>query len=283
MEQLTPLLITGLLAILGTVVGNIINGYWSTQLAKKNAQSALIQKAMESPDPKVRAKSLEFLIKVNLIDDKKIQHGVNEILSSKELDLLPQFNAPNIVQTDKAGVTEMKSAKSQLVGKEKAEGNPIEQDNFLALTGFVVRSGDIIDGFTPIFSEIGTKDKLFKSKRTGKHFGGDGGSPTEIYNEGYLITGIELIRGYYFGREEVIHVQVTWHRLTPNGIDYNDKILSEKIGSGNFAEFNENTPSKVFQAKQNHFITDFSAQQSYHSDGSTFLHDMTIKEEVLPA
>ena len=283
MEQLTPLLITGLLAILGTVVGNIINGYWSTQLAKKNAQSALIQKAMESPDPKVRAKSLEFLIKVNLIDDKKIQHGVNEILSSKELDLLPQFNAPNIVQTDKAGVTEMKSAKSQLVGKEKAEGNPIEQDNFLALTGFVVRSGDIIDGFTPIFSEIGTKDKLFKSKRTGKHFGGDGGSPTEIYNEGYLITGIELIRGYYFGREEVIHVQVTWHRLTPNGIDYNDKILSEKIGSGNFAEFNENTLSKVFQAKQNHFITDFSAQQSYHSDGSTFLHDMTIKEEVLPA
>ncbi|WP_291724705.1 hypothetical protein [Bernardetia sp.] len=283
MEQITPLLITGLLAILGTVIGNIINGYWSTQLAKKNAQSALIQKAMESPDPKVRAKSLEFLIKVNLIDDKKIQYGVNEILKSKELDLLPQFNASNIVQTDKTGVTEMKSAKSQLVGKEKAEGNPIEQDNFLALTGFVVRSGDIIDGFTPIFSEIGTEDKLFKSKRTGKHFGGDGGSPTEIYKEGYLITGIELIRGYYFGREEVIHMQVTWNKLTPNGIDYNDKVISEKIGSGNFAEFNENTPSKVFQAKQNHFITDFSAQQSYHSDGSTFIHDMTIKEEILPA
>ncbi|WP_338760653.1 hypothetical protein WAF17_14000 [Bernardetia sp. ABR2-2B] len=282
MEQITPLLITGLLAILGTVIGNIINGYWSTQLAKKNAQSALIQKAMESPDPKVRAKSLEFLIKVNLIEDKKITAGVNEILNSKELDLLPQFNAPNIVQTDKVGVTEMKSAKSQLVDKEKGEGNPIEQDNFLALTGFVVRSGDIIDGFTPIFSEIGTKDKFFKSKRMGKHFGGDGGSPIEIYKEGYLITGIELIRGYYFGREEVIHLQVTWHKLTPKGIDYNDKIVSEKLGSGNFAEFNEQTPSSIFQAKANHFITDFAAQQSYHSDGSTFLHDMIIKEEVLP-
>jgi hypothetical protein len=154
MEQLTPLLITGLLAILGTVVGSIINGYWSTKLAQKNAQSLLIQKALESPDPKVRAKSLEFLIKINLIDDPKIKAGVNQILVSKELDLLPQFNAQNIIQTDKIGVTEMKSAKSQLVDKEKGEGNPIEQDNFLALTGFIVRSGDIIDGFTPIFSEI---------------------------------------------------------------------------------------------------------------------------------
>lgn len=282
MEQLTPLLITGLLAILGTVIGNIVNGYWSTQLAKKNSQSVLIQKAMESPDPKVRAKSLEFLIKVNLIDDKKIIVGVNQILASKESDLLPQFNAQNMVQTNKIGVTEMKSAKSQLVDKEKGEGNPIEQDNFLALTGFVICSGDIIDGFTPIFSEIGTKDKLFKSKRMGKHFGGDGGNLDEIYQEGYLITGIELIRGYYFGREEVIHMRITCHKLTPNGIDYNNQFISAQFGSGNFAEFNADTPSKVFQAKENHFITDFAAQQSYHSDGSTFLHDMTIKEEALP-
>lgn len=278
MENISGVLITGILAILGTVIGNVIKGYWSTRLARKDFQSKLILKAMESGDQKVRAKSLEFLTKVNLIDDPKVREGVQTVLRSGELELLPQFSASSITETDKAGVTEMKSAKEQLLQKE---GKALHEDNFLALAGFVVRSGDIIDGLTPIFAEIGKQDKQFKSKRIGKSFGGEGGAPTELYREGYIVTGIDLIRGYYYGREEVVHFQIIWDRLTEKGITSQDEVKSEKLGSGNNVTFAESIPARIFRAKPQHYVADFAAQQSYHSDGSTFLHDMEVVEQAL--
>ncbi|MEM7182263.1 MAG: hypothetical protein AAF518_15215 [Spirochaetota bacterium] len=281
MADINGIIITGSITILGTVVGSVLKGYWSTRLAEKDFQSKLILKAMESEDAKVRAKSLEFLTKVNLIDDKKISKGVRKILASGELDLIPQFKHSGDIHqanTTSTGVTEIQSAKEQLLQKQK----DAHQDNFLALVGFVVRSGDIIDGLMPIFAEIGIEDKQFKSKHTGKLFGGSGGSPTELYHQGYVVTGIDIIRGHYFGREEVAHLQIIWHRLTPQGIDKQDEIVSDKLGSGNYITYDESIPTRKFRAQAEHYITDFAAKQSYHTDGSTFLHDMEIKEEPFP-
>lgn len=278
MEQISAVLLTGILAILGTVIGNVVKGYWSNRLATKDFQSKLILKAMESEDSKVRAKSLEFLTKVNLIDDPKIKAGVREVLDSGELELIPQFRAAGVVETGKMGVTEMQSAKGQLFEKENIADS---KAHFLALTGFLVQSGDIIDGLTPIFSEIRRADGQFIGKHLGKPFGGTGGGSVELYREGYLVTGIHLIRGLYFGREEVVHFQLNWQRLTAQGLDASDEILSDKLGSGAHVTFAQGIPSRVFRAKPQHYITDFSAQQSYRSDGSTFLHDMTIQEKAL--
>jgi hypothetical protein len=38
-EKISALLITGLLAILGTVGGGVVKGYWDTQLASEDFQS----------------------------------------------------------------------------------------------------------------------------------------------------------------------------------------------------------------------------------------------------
>ena len=49
-NQLSGLLITGLLAILGTVTGQALQGYWDTKLAAKEFQSKLILRALEPDD-----------------------------------------------------------------------------------------------------------------------------------------------------------------------------------------------------------------------------------------
>jgi hypothetical protein len=60
-SQIWPLLITGLLAILGTVAGGVIKGYWDTSLAERKFQSDLVMKALESDVESERIKSLKFI------------------------------------------------------------------------------------------------------------------------------------------------------------------------------------------------------------------------------
>jgi hypothetical protein len=93
-QGINPLLITGLLAILGTVAGEVIKGYWSNTLADKDFQSKLVLDALEADDEDARKKALEFLVTTNLISDPKIQKGVNR--STKD-DNVPQFQTGRLL------------------------------------------------------------------------------------------------------------------------------------------------------------------------------------------
>jgi hypothetical protein len=85
---INALLITGLLAIFGTVTGEVIKGYWSNTLADKDYHSKLILDALTSKDIDVRKQSLQFLVDTNLVTDSKLKEG---ILQSINQGNVPQF------------------------------------------------------------------------------------------------------------------------------------------------------------------------------------------------
>ena len=89
-SQVGTLLITGLLAILGTVAGGVIKGYWDSSLAETKFQTDLIMKSLEAEEQEARINSLRFMIETNLIANPKIRRGLEEYLNGNPTDA-PQF------------------------------------------------------------------------------------------------------------------------------------------------------------------------------------------------
>jgi hypothetical protein len=271
-EKTNALLITGLLAIMGTVAGGVVKGYWDTKLAAEDFHSKLILRAMEPADADVRIKGLQFLVDTNLISDPAVREGIGAVIQKGPASI-PQFLPANAVPPP-GGVAAVPSVKATM-----AALNPALRGKILALTGLKVRHGDVIDGLTPIFAEI-SPDLKVGSRSEAPSIGGTGGGETLLEQPGYLVTGIDAYRGDYFGRVEVVQLQVTWERLTPQGLDPKDRIVSPKLGSGSFAKISQ--PAKQFRADPGHYISDFSASSSSHSSGETFFNDISIKQERLP-
>jgi hypothetical protein len=89
-SSLTPLLITGLLAILGTVAGGVIKGYWDNRLADKKFQTDLVMKALEPADEESRVNALRFMVDTKLIDNAELGDALKKYLDDKSRPL-PQF------------------------------------------------------------------------------------------------------------------------------------------------------------------------------------------------
>ena len=261
-NKISGLIVAGLLAVLGTVAGGVVKGYWDTNLAQMDFQSKLVLRALEHEDATQRVSSLQFLVKANLISDPTVVAGLQEILQEGE-DSIPQFLPVRSQGTlGSFGVESVASPKEQLVEKF-----PTLQGKKVALIGFRLRSGDIIDAVTPIFAEVTPRLEL-KGEFEGDRIGGTGGTESVLKHPNHVVTGFDIQRGAYFGRSEVVHIQVIWHRLTRNGIDPNSTIVSDKLGSGNYADISD--PPKQFRAKGNAFISDFAATISSHTSGETF-------------
>ena len=96
-SQIGTLLITGLLAILGTVAGGVMKGYWDSSLAEKKFQADLVMKALEAEEPEARVNSLRFMIKTKLIASSNIQEGLEAYLKEQpsppkeQPSVVPQF------------------------------------------------------------------------------------------------------------------------------------------------------------------------------------------------
>jgi hypothetical protein len=271
-EKTNALLITGLLAIMGTVAGGVVKGYWDTKLAERDFQSKLILRAMEPADADVRIKALEFLVDTNLISDPAVRDGIGAAVQKGPASI-PQFLPPN-AGPPPGGVAAVPSVKATLTAL-----NPALRGKMLALAGLKVRHGDVIDGLTPIFAEI-FPDLKVGSTTEAPLIGGTGGKETLLEHPGYLVTGVDVYRGDYFGRVEAVQLQVTWQRLTPQGLDAKDKIVSPKLGSGNFAKISQ--APKQLRADPGFYIADFSAASSSHTSGETLFNDISIKQEKLP-
>lgn len=174
--------------------------------------------------------------------------------------------------SDDPGVSIIPSAREKLI-----ERDPTLENSILALVGLKVNHGDIIDSITPLFAQI-TPNLQIQKTIEGERIGGTGGQETLLEHQGYIITGIKLYRGYYFGRDEVIHIEVIWNRLTAKGIDIHDQKVSERLGSGRYA-----TPYyvKKLLVKPNYYIFDIRSYTSSHTSGETFLNDLDIQSEKL--
>ena len=264
-QGIVVLLVTGLLTIITTVVGEVLKGYWSTQLADKDFHSKLVLDALKSNNLEERKSSLQFLVTTNLITDPNLRSGITQSIQNNNIPRFISYDS-----FDSSGISSVPSAKQQVINK-----NPTLKSSNLALVGLKVRSGDIIDAITPIFAEI-TPNLGFGKKEEGERIGGAGGSETLLEKEGYIITGINLERGNYFGRDEVIHIQVIWSKLTPQGIDQNATIVSQKLGSGNFTTASQ---PQDLRTKPGNYISDLNSNISSHTDGGKFLNYLYIKEE----
>lgn len=264
------LIVAGVLAVLGTVAGGVVKGYWDTNLAQMDFQSKLILRALEPEEAQQRVSSLRFLVKAKLISDPAVRDGLMAILEEGE-DSVPQF-LPVGAATN-LGVGSVRSPRDRIIEKF-----PMLEGKNVALIGFRVRHGDVIDAVTPLYAEVTPRLEL-KGEFEGDRIGGTGGSETVLKQPGYVVTGFDIQRGYYFGRSEVVHLQVIWNRLTPKGIDPQAEVVSKKLGGGNFAKISQ--PPKRFHAKENAFISDFAATISHHTSGETFLNNIEISETVL--
>ncbi|WP_281557307.1 hypothetical protein [Thalassomonas sp. RHCl1] len=82
-STISTLLITGLIALMGTIGGGLIKGYWDKQLADQKLNSDLLMKALESEVASERLETLAFMINTKLIKDKEIGVAVLSYLEEK--------------------------------------------------------------------------------------------------------------------------------------------------------------------------------------------------------
>jgi hypothetical protein len=265
------LVLTGLLALLGTMAGGVVKGYWDSRQAQDSFQSALILKALEPTDPEARVTSLKFLVKTNLIRDPSVVDGINKVVA-EGVQSVPRFAPANSgLAPELGGVRNVPSVKALLT--------TVPPGAELALVGLRVRDGDVIDAIGPLFAPIGPGLKLGGAIFGSPLEGGGGGKETVLEEDGYIVTGINVVRGAYFGREEVAQLQVIWQRLTPQGIDPQDQKVSAMLGSGKFVT---SQVVKHLLAAPGKYISDFSPTVSSHTDGTVFLNDISIAQDSLP-
>ncbi|WDD96782.1 hypothetical protein [Thalassomonas actiniarum] len=96
-STISTLLITGLIALMGTIGGGLIKGYWDKQLADQKLNSDLVMKALESEVASERLETLAFMINTKLIKDEEIGVAVLSYLEEKKdsPEDIPQMR-PNI-------------------------------------------------------------------------------------------------------------------------------------------------------------------------------------------
>lgn len=101
-SPISSLLVTGLLALVGTAVSGIVKSCSDDQLARHKLDSDLVLKALESPVDATRMSTLYMLTQTHLISDAAISRGVvryKHILDSTKAaspQILPDAAAPTL-------------------------------------------------------------------------------------------------------------------------------------------------------------------------------------------
>ncbi|HTV33462.1 MAG TPA: hypothetical protein VME69_10250 [Methylocella sp.] len=262
------IVLTGLLALLGTAVSGVIKGYWDSVQAQDSFQSTLILRALEPTDPEARVTSLKFLVRTHLIRDPSVVKGINEVVA-EGAQSVPRFAPAN--SPELGGVMNVPSVKALVTAE------PTLTDAKLALVGLRVRYGDVIDAIGPLFAPIEPGLKLGETIFGGLE-GGGGGQETVLEEPGYIVTEIDVVRGTYFGREEVAQLRLIWHRLKAQGIEAEDQKVSKMLGSGHFVSSEQ---VKHLIAAPGNYISDFSPTLSSHTSGEVFLNDLRITSTPL--
>ena len=260
---------TAFVSVISAIAGGIIKGRWEERLAKQKQEGEYIEKIITSQDTEQWANSLKLLVQVGVIKDESIMVGINALSESPE----------KMSQFVEIGNNWASNDHAQFVAE-----HPELEDSSFALTGFKVRHGDVIDALTPIYAEMKIKpnsDLTLGDNRPGKQLGGAGGAETILEQEGYIITGVNTYHGTYFDVPHIIHIQIIWNKLTPQGIDSTDEIISEKLGNGNYAR--NISPEIQFRTNKGHYISDFTATPVLHTDGALYLSTIDdIKQTELP-
>jgi len=264
------LLISGMLAIVTTAAAQGIKAYIDGNLATSQFHFSLIEKALQSENAKERAEALGFLTDINLISDKAIVHGVKCYLS-KHPDTIPQFLPANT--TGGAPQSYVASFKDELTA-----AHPELAGKRIAVVGFEVRFGDIVNGFSPIYAELIDDPKDHQLMVGERHFPGDfhgesGGDEESVVKASRIVSEIDLDTGDYYGKNSVARMTVLWRRLANGGdsVDMTAPPYTETFGSG--ARIVSAVTAKQFRAPSGCYIADIrNVQSSSHSSGERYLN-----------
>jgi len=93
--NIATLIISGIFALFGTMVGAFITGYYNVKLAEQKYQSDLILKALESNSSEERLQTLKLLVHTNLIKESSVRDSVSNYIFQKQKDTtdIPQVKS----------------------------------------------------------------------------------------------------------------------------------------------------------------------------------------------
>lgn len=210
------LLISGTLAIVTTAAAQGVKAYLDGRLATARFHSSLIEKALQSANVRDRVDALRFLTDVNLITDNSLRDGLDCYLRAHP-NAVPQFLPADTTGAASHAVvasykSEMLAAHPELSGKE------------LAVVGFTVESGDIVNGLSPIYAELiddpAAHHLTVSSRRINTAMADVSLSDEEsMVKNARIVTEVDLYVGDYYGQPSVAKMVVTWRKLTRSGYD----------------------------------------------------------------
>ena len=149
------LMLSGLLAILGTVAGGIVKGYWDVQLAERKFNSDLVLKALESSSAPERLESLRLLVDTNLLKESSIREGVHNYIAEKQKNpsSIPQVR-PTSAQSLEPPIIE--NARVFLLAGRKEKTSEFDSlRTELAAAGFaVIGAKSLVDKGRPDLPEV---------------------------------------------------------------------------------------------------------------------------------
>lgn len=153
--------LTGLFALLGTVLGGVIKARSDNELARYKFNSDMITKALGQPEDSVRLRTLQLFLDLHLINNEEIRGGVENVLKkrAKTLKRLPQLLTASTLASV-APVTIAPPLKPSariylLTGNPKKEASLELLRTPLQKAGFpIINAKYLIDPGRPPFAEI---------------------------------------------------------------------------------------------------------------------------------
>lgn len=161
------------------------------------------------------------------------------------------------------------------------------------VAGLVVKHGELIDGLQPIYRNINNDGTLGEPLK-GKHYGNYGGDNTKVYNDGYVLVGMEYYRGYwmnakYYLGHSMNHKKITglslffrkWTDGKPQGdfIKVGNYGLVNKIHSAQFYEYSPEKDTYITDLVYRSDVSFFTGNGSYKSGNNVL--DITLSSECL--
>ncbi len=157
-STLIALLLSGLFAILGTVVGGVVKGKWDVELAERKYQSDLVLKALESSSAEERLETLRMLVRTRLIKESDVSAGVDSYIREKQQSPLTISTIPQVRPAAAAQPLEppiIDNARIYILATKKEKTAFDSLQNELTAAGFtVVGARNIVDRGRPNEPEV---------------------------------------------------------------------------------------------------------------------------------
>jgi hypothetical protein len=276
--------LVGLTPLIATTIVGLLGLYFTNSYENANAklrELEAVQKLLPhlSGADAGREEQKLALVALRELGSPQIATQFAEILGTEgAIDALRFTASTSTSEEERESVNQ---ALGRLLTSAKTEAGITDDEGsgrYFALSGMIVGHGDLIHSVTPVFSQY-LLDGSIGDSEDGERYGGEG-PYSDFLKPGHLVTEVRVTRGDYFGARHVIHIQVVWQKLTPDGLDSN-KITSERLGTGAYAS---DLVEVAYTAPTNHYISDLFVPPSEvpHTSGEIYLTDLEANFKQLP-